>query len=513
MQRCVCCQCSATFRTLGRISVITVMSAQENISDANSTPEQVPLSVYASAADVERDRLLDEQTRRGPSRRGRPSGSGALEEVDVDLAQAAREPIVATTPKATPKIKKRVGRPKKAIDTSTNGKEEKAVVIRPAQSATVSVLVKPAQHATERDADGDPVPGIDILRELTARKEDWHAPLTDKQKLQILTEGPFTYIEKLRGILAHLKDEVERLKSGKKRGYSSGVMTKPVISFVCERLLPLVQGKAGEEYLFTSQTPLGKMGRAPKNHKGPYSPINYNTFRLELKRELERLGIRGKVCTQSFRKSFANAVHLMGGNDPVKTAKLLGHKDTSTVLNYLRLPDKELVNTFDKSQAHMFGQLASDGGAGSGSAESPRAPRLLSKARPEATDLDTGLELEPSVGVDLEKGTRALTPQELQRLLSEGWTHKPQTRVRMVGLIAALASWGCRISAALNLKVEDVFHVESATFYKQVQIHDKGTRGSKQRKAQRKADLKRAREEAAEEPEFEEPAQKKQREE
>jgi len=115
-----------------------------------------------------------------------------------------------------------------------------------------------------------------------------------------------------------------------------------------------------------------------------------------------------------------------------------------------------------------------DDGKGSKANEddAPKPPRLLSKLVPQAVDA-SGNEYQAVVGHDLEKGMRPLKPEEIKKLLHEGWMKLPKVRTRMLGLCTALASWGCRISGALALRVGDVYHVASGTFYKQVVIHDK----------------------------------------
>lgn len=295
--------------------------------------------------------------------------------------------------------------------------------------------------------------GVQVFKEITHKKgEDWTQAMSDKEKLKALS-APLEYIERLRGILAVREAEIERLSSGKKRGYKSAVMTKPLIQFVCDFLLPLVKGKQGNEYLFTSQTPLGKQGRAPKGYTGPWNPVDYNEVRTKLKDACKQLNIGGKTCTQSFRKSFAMSVFLMSKRDVTLTAKLLGHKDTSTVLAYLRLQDPEMTAVFNKAQDHLFNGMGGGSGSGEGKEEkieeAPKASRLLSKRRQESVDAQTGLELSAAVGTDLERGMRPFTPQEIQRLLTEAWSEKPVLQQRMRAILVSLASFGCRIRSLL----------------------------------------------------------------
>lgn len=89
-----------------------------------------------------------------------------------------------------------------------------------------------------------------------------------------------------------------------------------------------------QEYLFTS----GKGGRLDKKA----------VWRID-KMSCARVGIDPyRVSTHSTRKTFAEKIHNLLGNDIIKTQKALGHKDINSTTKYLNVDSQEIVDAMEK---------------------------------------------------------------------------------------------------------------------------------------------------------------------
>ena len=110
---------------------------------------------------------------------------------------------------------------------------------------------------------------------------------------------------------------------------------------------------------------------------------------------------------------------------------------------------------------------------------------MLSKYCKDFKDAD-GKEHIAQVGKDREKGMRPLKPEEIQLLLTKGWEKSgDRKRLRMRAMCAFMGSGGARIGSVVALKVDDVFDVESQSFYLQVILVN--TKGSRENRKKRKA--------------------------
>ena len=78
------------------------------------------------------------------------------------------------------------------------------------------------------------------------------------------------------------------------------------------------------------------MGHNGKGGPTATQPVSETTVHGALRRTLKRLGIKKRVCTHTFRHSYAT--HLIEAGVPVRhVQECLGHESLATVMIYLHI--------------------------------------------------------------------------------------------------------------------------------------------------------------------------------